>query len=53
MPALPSVFAPPGFLIERISLKPVGYGETRRLLFTTVDAFVTVFDTRSQWSLCL
>jgi hypothetical protein len=26
VPALSTVFAPPGFLIERISLKPVGYG---------------------------
>ena len=41
VPALPSVFAPPGFLIERISLKPVGYGKTGRCrhggLFTMFD----------------
>ncbi len=29
VPPLPTVFAPPGFLIERVSLKPVGYGETQ------------------------
>lgn len=28
VPPLPTVFAPPGFLIERVSLKPVGYVES-------------------------
>ena len=46
VPPLPTVFAPPGFLIERISLKPVGYGKTLRSLCRRCNSFV-------QWNPCL
>jgi hypothetical protein len=39
VPDLPSVFAPPGFMIERISLRPVGYGaQIKIILFVLLPA---------------